>query len=150
MKHLRSIFIISLISLSIISAAVYTVFSRERTEEKCILFLSGFGWEIGSDQPVKENVNIPAVFDEVYKSYNRIQLEAGLDLAPYAGKSGMRYTFLVTNYPADTGEPVYADVIVIDGEPVAGDIMTVSISGFMHSLTKNAPSPTDTSSDINR
>ncbi len=150
MKHLRSIIITALISASIISAAVYTVFSRERTEEKCILFLFGFGWEIGADQPVKENVNIPAVFDEVYTSYNKIQLEAGLDLVPYAGKSGMRYTFLVTNYPTDAGEPVYADVIVIDGEPVAGDIMTVSINGFMHSLTKNTPSPTDTSSDINR
>lgn len=120
-------------------AAAYTSLARELDADKCAEFLSGYGWETEPEPHDREKVNIPAVFDEVYKSYNTMQLDAGLDLVPYAGRSGIRYTFIVTNYPTDVGEPVYADVIIIDGEPVAGDIMTVSIHGFMHSLTENAP-----------
>ncbi len=139
MKLLRTVLIISALSASAVFAAAYTALSDDGGKEKCIVFLSGFGWRTDGEPSSEDTVNIPPVFDEVYKSYNKIQLEAGLDLTPYAGKSGIRYTFTVTNYPTDVGEPVYADVIVIDGEPVAGDIMTVSIRGFMHSLAKNAP-----------
>lgn len=115
-------------------AVTFTVFSQESDSEKSRIFLAGYGWETAQEQVSSEKINIPAEFDEVYKSYNIIQLEAGLDLEPYRGMSGVRYTFIVTNYPYDAGETVYANIICINGEPVAGDIMTVSIHGFMHSL----------------
>ena len=108
------------------------------TKEKCIVFLSGYGWETAHDVVDRADINIPYPFDDVYKNYNVIQLEAGLDLRPYAGMKGERLTFYVENYPEDVGEPVYADVIVVDGEPVAGDIMTVSLHGFMHSLARRS------------
>ena len=41
---------------------------------------------------------------------------------------------IVENYPKDVGEEVRANVICINNEPVGGDIMTVSIRGFIHSL----------------
>ncbi|MGN1116805.1 MAG: DUF4830 domain-containing protein [Candidatus Ornithomonoglobus sp.] len=102
--------------------------------EKSIEFLDSYGWSVGEKPVEKAEVNIPQEFDEVYKSYNIIQKQAGLDLTKYKGMNGTRYTFIVTNYPADVGEPVRANVICIEGVPVAGDIMTVSINGFMHSL----------------
>lgn len=117
----------------------FTVFSQDSDIEKSRAFLSSYGWETEQIPDSSEKVNIPAEFDEIYKNYNIIQNDAGLDLEPYRGTSGTRYTFIVTNYPYDTGETVYADIICINGEPVAGDIMTVSINGFMHSLSANSP-----------
>ncbi len=115
-------------------AAAFCVFADESDIDKSIGFLADYGWTV-EEKPVEESeVNIPQVFDEVYKSYNIIQQQAGLDLTQYSGMSGIRYTFIVTNYPVDVGEPVRANVICIKGAPVAGDIMTVSINGFMHSL----------------
>lgn len=102
--------------------------------ERCRGLAESFGWQLSEAYTETEKIRIPDPFDEVYKSYNVMQKEAGFDLEPYCGKSGMRYTFAVENYPVDVGEPVYANVLCIDGKPVGGDIMTVSISGFMHSL----------------
>lgn len=102
--------------------------------EICRNFLSEYGWETEPQCTDHSEVYIPNMFDVVYKNYNVIQKEAGLDLLPFRGKCGKRYTFIVKNYPEPVGETVYANVICIDGTPVAGDIMTVSIHGFMHSL----------------
>ena len=131
--------LMKLIPVSILAAAAasYKVFSQDSDADKCVGFLLGYGWELVNEPRSSSDVNIPAVFDEVYKSYNTMQLEAGLDLTPYAGMSGTRYTFLITNYPVGAGENVYADIICVNGEPIAGDIMTVSVNGFMHSLKRN-------------
>lgn len=125
------LFIVIIIS---IVAITFTVFSQESDTLKCKKFLKSYGWECKSNPVEKEIVNIPPEFDEVYKSYNAMQQEAELDLSPYRGLSGTRYTFEVTNYPVDAGETVYANVIIINGSPAAGDIMTRSMNGFMHSL----------------
>lgn len=125
--------------VAVMVTAVIAVRSESSERDKCVDFLLSYGWEVSAEVKDSVQINIPAVFDEVYKSYNKFQIEAGLDLEPYAGKSGTRYSFTVTNYPLDVGETVYADVICVDGVPVAGDIMTVSIHGFMHSLSANAP-----------
>lgn len=108
--------------------------SSDPTADSCREFLSSYGWETEAAPTEAAEVYIPREFDNVYKNYNILQKEAGLDLLPYRGKRGVRYSFVVTNYPLDAGETVYADVLTVDGVPVAGDIMTVSIDGFMHSL----------------
>lgn len=97
-------------------------------------FLSGYGWIIDEDAIEKENINLPSFEDDVYRAYNRLQEEAGLSLSAYYGKSGVRYTYRVLNYPYPVNDTVRANVIVIDGKIVAGDIMTVASDGFMHSL----------------
>lgn len=132
MKLKRSVTLLALLAAMI--GVVFCAFADNSEAEKCIEFLSGYGWEVEEKPSDSAAVNIPKTFDRVYEGYNEIQRAAGLNLEAFLGRSGTRYTFVVTNYPIDVGEPVYANVICIGGEPVAGDIMTVSINGFMHSL----------------
>ncbi len=128
MMYFTAVLIIAVTTFS------FVFFASGETDTKNIEFLRSYGWEV-SGKPIEEaEIIIPDPFDRVYESYNKIQLHAGLDLRPYMGKSGIRYTYIVKNYPIDAGEDVRANVICIDGEPVGGDIMTVSINGFMHSL----------------
>ena len=108
-------------------------FSSARNNEN-IEFLNSYGWEVLETPLEKVNITIPETFDDVYNNYNSIQLEAGLDLSKYKGKSAIRYTYSVLNYPEDVGEEVRANISVVENIPIAGDIMTTSISGFMHSL----------------
>ncbi len=100
-------------------------------------FLKSYGWEI-EPRPVEVcDITIPPAFDEVYENYNLLQLEAGLDLSPYCGCEAVRYTYILTNFPYETATPVRANVVTVRGVPVAGDIMTVGIDGFMYSLNFN-------------
>ena len=113
---------------------MFVLFASGETDTNNIVFLKGYGWEVRTKSVEKEDIIIPKPFDRVYENYNDIQLKAGLDLRPYMGMKGVRYTYIVENYPKDVGEEVRANVICINNEPVGGDIMTVSIRGFIHSL----------------
>lgn len=104
-------------------------------DKKNIAFLESYGWKVENHFNDCAEIIVPSPFDMVYENYNLIQLDAGLDLRPYMGKSGTRYTYIVTNYPVESDDTVYANVIVIDGECVAGDIMTIPIDGFIHPLS---------------
>ena len=135
----RRFSVVLFLTLCAVTAGVFCVYGEDSDESKCREFLKGYGWEVEKSSDSHAQVRIPDVFDKVYENYNMIHKTSGLDLMPYCGMSGTRYTFVVTNYPVDVGEPVYANVIVINGEPVGGDIMTVSLSGFMHGLGENLP-----------
>ena len=125
--YLLVISVIVLITLGCIGISSFK--NRDNIE-----FLKSYGWEV-SKKPIEiEEITIPKEFDEVYKNYNLLQIEAGLNLLSYRGKTGTRYTYEVLNYPIKTEEQVRANVIVIENTPVAGDIMTVNLDGFMHSL----------------
>lgn len=118
----------------IVTTLMFVLFASGETDTNNIVFLKGYGWEVRTKSVEKEDIIIPKPFDRVYENYNDIQLKAGLDLKPYMGMKGVRYTYIVENYPKDVGEEVRANVICINNEPVGGDIMTVSIRGFIHSL----------------
>ena len=118
----------------IVTTMLFVLFASGETDTNNIVFLKGYGWEVRTKAVEKEDIIIPKPFDRVYENYNDIQLKAGLDLRPYMGMKGVRYTYIVENYPKDVGEEVRANVICINNEPVGGDIMTVSIRGFIHSL----------------
>lgn len=118
----------------IVTTLMFVLFASGETDTNNIVFLKGYGWEVRTKSVEKEDIKIPKPFDRVYENYNDIQLKAGLDLRPYMGMKGVRYTYIVENYPKDVGEEVRANVICINNEPVGGDIMTVSIRGFIHSL----------------
>ena len=118
----------------IVTTLMFVLFASGETDANNIVFLKGYGWEVRTKSVEKEDIIIPKPFDRVYENYNDIQLKAGLDLRPYMGMKGVRYTYIVENYPKDVGEEVRANVICINNEPVGGDIMTVSIRGFIHSL----------------
>ena len=118
----------------IVTTLMFVLFASGETDTNNIVFLKGYGWEVRTKSVEKEDIIIPKPFDRVYENYNDIQLKAGLDLRPYMGMKGVRYTYIVENYPKDVVEEVRANVICINNEPVGGDIMTVSIRGFIHSL----------------
>ena len=118
----------------IVTTLMFVLFASGETDTNNIVFLKGYGWEVRTKSVEKEDIIIPKPFDRVYENYNDIQLKAGLDLRPYMGMKGVRYTYIVENYPKDVGEEVRANVICINNEPVGGYIMTVSILGFIHSL----------------
>ena len=100
-----------------------------------IEFLGEYGWEVRGECVEREKVEIPRVFDEVYNDYNSLQRLAGLDISDYKGKKAIRYTYIVTNFPNETEEKeIRANVLTVNGRPIAGDIMTVSLDGFMCSL----------------
>lgn len=96
--------------------------------------IRAYGWEIDPVPIESASLIIPAEFDDVYENYNRLQIEAGLNLEPYKNKPAKRYTYVVENYP-DCEFNVRANVLVVDGVAVAGDICTVEPDGFMHSLS---------------
>ncbi len=123
------------IAISLITAITvsFIVFADD-TNHANIEFLSAYGWIVDEEPIEKEDVTLPPYEDDVYKAYNHLQEDAGLSLLAYYGKSGIRYTYTVLNYPQNTTDTVRANVLVIDGKAVAGDIMTVASDGFMHSL----------------
>ena len=106
----------------------------DKSENTPSAFLKEYGWDFEDDIHEKVPVKIPEEFDDVYKNYNELQLLANLDLSAYKGKEGTRFTYIARNFPDKTNETVYLNVICIDGVPVAGDVMTVSLDGFMYSL----------------
>ncbi len=125
------LYFVTVLIIFIICVA-FVAFAKDINSEN-IQFLKSFGWET-SPQPIEtQSFTLPELPDDVYISYNRLQIEAGLDLSPYFGKSGIRYTYAVLNFPYPESN-VRANVLVIDSKPVAGDIMTVKSDGFMRSL----------------
>lgn len=124
------------ITVAIILAigAVCLVFADDE-DERNIEFLKNYGWTVEENCIEKETLQIPETFDDVYNNYNNLQKLSGLDLIKYSGKNAVRYTYIVKNFPREVNETVRANVLCVNGDPVAGDIMTVSINGFMYSLS---------------
>ena len=121
--------------LMIFTITVCFVFFACGAEDKSnVEFLESYGWIVDSRCVDNCDILIPKPFDRVYENYNKLQIKAGLDLVPYMGMSGRRYTYIVKNYPVNVGEEVRANVICVGEKQVAGDIMTVSSNGFIHSL----------------
>ena len=101
---------------------VFIVFASGADDAENIKFLNECGWSVESRCIESAEIIIPDPFDKVYENYNRIQLQSGFDLRPYRGKKGIRYTYIVVNYPFEVNEEVRANVICIDGVPVGGDL----------------------------
>ena len=106
-----------------------------------VAFLQQFGWEVKETPMEQVDVLLPSSFNDTYEKYNQIQKEQGLDLLKYAGTTCQRYTYEVTNYPGkDSG--VVANLLVLDGRVIGGDICSVELNGFIHGFVN----PNDTAS----
>lgn len=114
--------------------AFFLLFASGAENETNIQFLKECGWSVENKCIETAEITIPDPFDLVYESYNNMQIRSGFDLSPYKGRKGIRYTYRVVNYPLKMNEEIRANVICIDGNPVGGDICTVSANGFMHGL----------------
>ena len=96
-----------------------------------VAFLEQFGWKVGETPMEQEDVLLPSSFNDTYEQYNQIQKEQGLDLLQYAGATCRRYTYEVTNYPGKASG-VVANLLVLDGRVIGGDICSVELNGFIH------------------
>lgn len=94
-------------------------------------FLSRFSIKTDLNAVSQEEFTIPYEFDEVFKNYNLIQLEAGFDLTDYRGEKAIRYTYKMLNFPKQERENVYATVICVKNRQVGGDICCSDIDGFI-------------------
>ena len=110
-------------------------YSKIKTNEDRIAFLSQFGWRV-EQTPVEEvEVTVPEKFDKVFNGYNEIQKRQGLDLSKYKGKTVTRYTYEVTNYENENGK-VYANVIVYRNKVIGGDVCSAKVGGFIHGFSR--------------
>ena len=130
----KMLYYVITVAVIIIIGAVCLVFASDE-DEKNIDFLESYGWRVEESYIEKEALKIPDIFDEVYNNYNVLQKLSGLDLSDFKGREAVRYTYIVKNFPQKTDETVRANVLCVDTNPVAGDIMTVKIDGFMYSLS---------------
>lgn len=130
-KHiLFTVFILLL--LTILVRCMITKANDEQnaaTPADVVRFLQGFGWELDEIPVSVKNVQIPAEFSEVYEEYNSLQKKQGYDLSKHRTDYASNYCFKVTNH--QSGGEVFANVLVIDGKVVGGDICSYSLSGFM-------------------
>ena len=113
-------------------------FDGIKTNEDRIAFLEQYGWTV-EEAPLEEaEVTVPKEFDKVMTTYNELQKQQGLDLAKYAKRTMMRYTYKITNYPDYEGT-VYANILVYKNRIVAGDICSSDANGFIHTLSMPEP-----------
>ncbi len=108
-------------------------FDVENNESR-VNFLKSFGWEV-EQAPIKVNdITIPLEFNETYQRYNDIQKGQGLDLSGYKGKICKLYTYKVLNYPQQS-KNIYADMIIVEGMVIGGDVCSSELGGFMHGFS---------------
>lgn len=100
-----------------------------------IAFLTGFGWDVGSEPLESQEVLIPKEWDDVFTQYNDMQKAQGFDLAKHKGKRVMRYTYEIKNYPGGP-ENVRANILIYKNTVIGGDVESPSLDGFMHGFAK--------------
>lgn len=114
-----------------------------RTNEQRVALLRDCGWEVIEEPRGEREVQIPEEFDEVYQSYNRIQLAQGLDLTPCRGRWATLYTYEITNHPSGE-QGVTANLLVRRGKLIAADVSSPQADGFVHGLREHPSEPQDT------
>lgn len=130
----KMIFYVITVGVMVALAALCMVFTDSQETDVNIDFLKSYGWEVKPEYIERTQVIIPMKFDKVYENYNELQTIAGLDLTPYRGKRCVRYTYIVRNFPDCSDNRVRANVLCYNSSPIAGDVMTVDLDGFMYSL----------------
>ena len=106
---------------------------KAKTEEQRQELIKALGWETNELSPVEEEVIIPKDFDEIYVKYNNLQKEQGLDLKRHRGKKAAKFTYFIENYPNEA-ENVRLTLLVRNGKVIGGDVCSLGLNGFMHSV----------------
>ena len=128
---------ILLIGLVLLAGAFYRIETLGKIgavddNEARLAYLEKYGWEC-EETPVSETeVLLPSEFDETLTRYNLLQRQQGFDLSAYAGLYVMQYRYRVTNYPRNPD--VEATLYLYESTVIGGDIHSVALDGFMHSL----------------
>lgn len=98
-----------------------------------IEYLAALGFEADPESEQRQEILLPLEFEPVLENYNELQRQQGFDLSDYAGKSVTLYSYTVTNWP-DESATVIADLYCCKGRPIAGDIHSTALNGFMIGL----------------
>lgn len=98
-----------------------------------VAYLQGLGYNIDDAAVTHKDVVIPEEFSDVYEKYNRLQRQAGFDLAPYRGKQAEVYTYRLSN---DAENEIH--LMVSDGVVIGGDVCSLRIDGEMLPLCVQA------------
>lgn len=101
--------------------------------EQRISYLKTFGWNVSAEAIEICEVAIPTEFNDVYQNYNKLQKAQGFNLEAYKGKRVKRFTYEVTNYPGGKTD-IRANILVYENKIIAGDICSLKLDGFMHTL----------------
>lgn len=109
-----------------------------KTSEERLGFISSLGWETDGSESC-ESVVIPKKFDEIYKSYNELQLSQGLDLTRYRGRECMKYTYVVTNFPGKDESEAHLNLLVYKDRIIGGDVSSLGLGGACFSLIYPSP-----------
>lgn len=111
------------------------VLTADSAEER-IAFLSQFGWEVEEEPIGVKEIVIPTEFDETYAQYNDLQISQNMDLSAYVGARVKLWQYEIKNYPGyeNTTGIIQANILVLDGVVIGGDISSIELNGFMHSF----------------
>ncbi len=106
---------------------------RAETNEQRVAYLAALGWEVAPEPLETLRLTLPETLEEPYRSYNELQLRQGFDLTPCLGETLERFTYRLTNYPRRP-DGCQADLYVLGGEVVAGDVVCTGANGFIATL----------------
>lgn len=106
------------------------------TNDDRVAYLATFGWSVNAEPTETQKVKIPDTTDnKVFARYNDLQKSQGFDLTEFTGKEVMRYVYEILNYP-NASDPVYASILVYDGQIIGGDITDTAPDGVIHGFSK--------------
>ena len=98
-----------------------------------VAYLEGLGWTADPSPIETLSFALPSPLNDSYTEYNKLQLQQGFDLTPYAGMQVTRYSYKITNYP-DHPDDVQADLYLCGEEIIGGDILYCGDKGFVATL----------------
>ena len=130
-------------------AVVSIKYGKMATNADRIEFIEQFGYTVNAEPCEIVEVLIPEKFDSVYENYNEVQRAQGLNLKKYKGKTAVRYTYVITNYPDRSGNTVNINLLIYKDKIIGGDVCCIESNGFMHGFelpTGNTAKP-ETSGD---
>lgn len=114
------------------------------TNDARVAYLAAFGWSVDTTPCQTQQVKIPEnTENKVFARYNELQRSQGFDLAPYAGREVTRYVYEILN-AADATGPVYATILVCDGQIIGGDITDSGEMGVITGFSRPAAVPETT------
>lgn len=140
-KQISKILLVSLLGITLICLVVFKYSDKAspvalqwgRDNLERIAFIENMGYKVNREIPEEtKEIEIPYVFNDIYKQYQEIQEKAAYDLEKYAGSKATLYTYgLIYENRTD----VCAHLIVVDGKIVGGDISALSVeNGFINPL----------------
>ncbi len=108
---------------------------RADTEQQRTAFFSQFELTVDPESEEVREVIIPSPLDDVYETYNALQVKQGFDLSRYCGKraKSRSYTVLSAADPAIDGS-WRVNILVYQGKVIAADLAQPALDGSMRAL----------------